>query len=352
MKVISARNVNDALPMGVHLLRTEGVRRDSRNGPVVVYPGPVCTIYQRPLERVLRYPQRDANPFFHLFESMWMLAGRDDVRSVARYVSRMKTYSDDGKTLHGAYGKRWRGWFTGIDPEGWFKVDQLQWAIKRLRKDPNDRRVVIGMWDPGVDPLVADGGGRDVPCNTQLYLWVSDEGSVCMTVMCRSNDMIWGAYGANAVHFSYLLEHVACSLQRPVGAMWQISNNYHAYVDKLEALGELDPDQPYSSNPEWTASPVPLHQGDLTVFDQDLAMLLDEDVSLGLRTAWLRKVFIPVIRAHEAYKDKADPERHEKAIEIVAQCRAPDWRLACTEWLERRRAEAQRAADDGVKHEP
>ena len=32
---------------------------------------------------------------------------------------------------------------------------------------------------------------------------------LCMTVCNRSNDMLWGAYGANVVHMSMLQEFVA-----------------------------------------------------------------------------------------------------------------------------------------------
>ena len=52
-----------------------------------------------PCERVLLYPERNANPFFHLYESLWMLAGRNDVAGPARYAKNMNNYSDNGVTL-------------------------------------------------------------------------------------------------------------------------------------------------------------------------------------------------------------------------------------------------------------
>jgi hypothetical protein len=314
-----------------------------------MYPAPVTTVYERPLERVLISPLRDANPFLHLFEAAWMLGGREDVASVATYASQMRKYSDDGKRLHGAYGKRWRGWFLLQDGKDAAILDQLTWAIDRLKTDPNDRRVVIGMWDAAIDPCVASLGGKDVPCNTHCYVSVGGDGRVNLTICCRSNDMIWGAYGANAVHFSYLLEYIACALGRPVGTMTQVSNNYHAYVEVLDKIRELPPTQPYGKD-EYGPSSYPLFTNS-EHFDQDLAMLLDERVSLGLRTPWLRKVLVPVIRAHEAYRLKGDPQRFEKALEIIEQCKAPDWRVACREWLQRRQAKAERAKDDGVQHD-
>ena len=79
MHVIRARNVQEALVVGLQDLRRYGVERESRNGPVVVFPEPVTTVCERPEERVLFHCERDANPFFHLFEALWMLAGRNDL---------------------------------------------------------------------------------------------------------------------------------------------------------------------------------------------------------------------------------------------------------------------------------
>ena len=74
MKVIDTRNVNTALRWALPELLKEGVEEPSRNGLVLVMPTPVTTVYQRPQERVVFSPERNANPFFHLMESLWMLA--------------------------------------------------------------------------------------------------------------------------------------------------------------------------------------------------------------------------------------------------------------------------------------
>ena len=80
MKVIHARNVNDAVVKGAELLKAGGLTQDSRAGGTLEYPEPVCTVYERPLERVLFDAIRDANPFFHLMEALWMLAGPQGCR--------------------------------------------------------------------------------------------------------------------------------------------------------------------------------------------------------------------------------------------------------------------------------
>ena len=79
MRVLEMRNVHCALPRALQELERVGQARESRNGPVIVFPDPVTTVYAKPCERVMFWSERDANPAFHLYEALWMLAGRDDV---------------------------------------------------------------------------------------------------------------------------------------------------------------------------------------------------------------------------------------------------------------------------------
>lgn len=341
---IDARNVNYALHEGAKLIRSQGIQSPSRNGPVLVAPGPVCTTYEKPDERVLLHPARDANPFFHLYESLWMLAGRNDLAPVAEFVSNIRQYSDDGgKTQPGAYGYRWRKHFNH---------DQIAWAVERFRKDPNDRRVVIQMWDANTDIPAADAGGKDVPCNL-IALPAIRDGKLDLTVFCRSNDMVWGAYGANAVHFSFLQEYLARVLGLPVGRYYQISNNFHAYLTTLDKAGVDWPWGPISGDPYTTGAvrPFPLADGVLNKqeFKEDLGMFMEEPARVGIRTRFLTRIALPMVMAHRCWKK----ERNVGAsLEILQQmpewC---DWRAAAELWLLNRQKKLQKAMDDGVNHE-
>ena len=236
--ILKVRNVNQAFVEGMWWLKVAGLRETSRNGTVVVAPGPVLTEYSHPTERILWHPKRDANPVFHLLESLWMLAGRNDVATLLPFNANMGNYAEPDGYIHGAYGRRWRGHFL---------VDQLYAIIQMLERDKDSRRAVLAMWDANVD-LAAD--KRDLPCNTHAYFDLRD-GVLNMTVCCRSNDMVWGAYGANAVHFSILQEVLAHALGAPVGVYRQFSNNFHIYInnpqarelfDTIEATPAPDPD--------------------------------------------------------------------------------------------------------------
>lgn len=334
---IEARGVNQALHFGLQLLHNHGERTGSRNGPVIVAPGPVITSYAHPRERVLLSPIRDANPFFHLYEALWMLDGRDDVAPLTQYVKRMQDFSDDGNTLHGAYGFRWRHRFNR---------DQLEWVIKVLQDDPSSRRAVIAMWSPDSDMDMVEVGGKDVPCNTHLYVWIADQ-KVHMTVCCRSNDIIWGAYGANAVHFSFLLEYFACALGLNTGRMYQLSNNFHAYANVFEKTLPLTSRQfvdPYVGAVQPVETSLPLFDGSRHTFNRELRYFLE-----GVKSSepFLNRVAAPIFYAHMQYRLGRDKKAMvgtelEDILDTLHPVKevAPDWHAACSQWMVRHKEPA------------
>jgi len=356
VRVINVRNVHQALPRALQILDDVGVRRDSRNGPVVMVPGGVTTVYEKPCERVVFWSQRDANPAFHLYESLWMLAGRNDIAPLVRYAKNMTQFSDDGKTQHGAYGHRWLHW--GHVPGGW---SQLAVIARRLKEDPEDRRCVLQMWDPDKD---LDRPGKDVPCNTTATFQRDAEGRLDLTVFCRSNDIIWGAYGANAVHMSMLLEYMANWIGCSVGTYTQVSVNWHAYVDKYEELDRLPRPGigPVSAGPyatgevECTTLTGDIQQVDRLIND----LLINADMGFGNPPFLTIKgpikgwpwVFYCVLRAHHKWRILAAPKRYIEALaalnEVPYECSAADWIVAMREWIMRRH-DAWKTKMEGAK---
>ena len=171
---LKVRNVNEAFYKLVETFAEESrnrtvpvIKKDSRNGKVLMIDEPVTITYSHPRERVLFNIERDANPFFHLYEALWMLAGRNDVESVAYYAKQMREYSDDGKRLNGAYGYRWRkatvdaGLSTHVELTS---VDQLDVIVAHLKTNPTSRRAVLSMWNVEDDLLKIGGYGNRIRC--------------------------------------------------------------------------------------------------------------------------------------------------------------------------------------------
>jgi hypothetical protein len=453
------RNVNMAFKDLVRSIwlgsRTDGpfqgqinVRKESsRNGPVLVIDEPVLITYTHPQERVLFNKERDANPFFHLYEALWMLAGRNDVASVGYYAKQMYEYSDDGKTLNGAYGYRWRNFVNSHDrmqPN----IDQLAILIAHLKSNPTSRRAVLQMWNIQNDLLKIGGYGnrirckkchgtggvpilegfededktascpvcngtswidepasKDTCCNLSVMFSLRDKietvpnsrtyspytdpnlpACTCadwgmmgclpscqrqqyidkkmqgesevvtgkfldMTVTNRSNDMIWGLLGANVVHFSFLLEYMAAHLGVDIGKYHHFSNNVHVYVETnsgfrpKEWLCEYEAadnsswmyynpwDRPKTMIMDLVKDPIQ--------FDRELPRIVEAfsgseteafPSAMGWEEPFFENVAKPMFSTFKCYKIKD----YRSAKEWAAKIKADDWRIACTQWLERR----------------
>lgn len=346
MHVIISRNVNDAFVKGLTLLKEYGEEQNSRAGKVRVMSTPVTTVYQNPTERVLFHSKRDANPFFHLMEALWMLAGRHDATWLDQFVKDFSSrFAEDDGIQHGAYGYRWRNHFDleGGGSEEWLP-DQLETIIKLLKSNPDDRRIVLTMWDPAAD---LGQSKRDIPCNTHLYFRVRqvhyERGmsqddrvgpALDMTVCCRSNDAIWGAYGANAVHFSVLQEYVAARVGAVVGAYYQVSNNFHAYADVLDKI-ELD--APLSRSYDGAdrgPAPTPL-VAHPSAFDHDLSLFFGHEWTdvAPYSNPFFAQVAVPMRLAYELWRFGARAGAFSQVRTMPPRC---DWRWAAEAWILRR----------------
>ncbi len=351
---IVAHNVNDAYSQAIskmrHLVATL-TPKPSRAGDTVEALNPVVTRYISPEECVLWDAKRDANPFFHLFEALWMLAGRNDVAFLNTYSKQIAGYVDNGKGVqHGAYGHRWRQWFG---------VDQLDVLVQHLKADPMSRRAVLQMWDPrgdlfevGAEVVTYDGigqehkepiyrlaSGKDMPCNTSAYFSLRS-GCLDMMVSNRSNDIILGCYGANAVHFSILQQYMAHRLGADVGTYTQVSFNWHTYLktwqDKVEQ-GEgapvWAPSRDYYQSGQAQPVAVDFTDKELLSF---LEMVEANAPARVFESAFLHLVATPMARAHMMWQR----DRKEALAYITAFCDTntlvPDWLLAAKLWMERR----------------
>lgn len=324
---IEADNVNEAFFEACWLFRGEAntIKEETRNGPALVLCQPLVTTLRRPTERVLFLPKRDANPFFHLMEGIWMLAGRNDVAWVEQFVKRMRSFSDDGKTLAGAYGYRWVNFFG---------FDQLQMIVDLLRNDPGTRRAVLAMWSPEADLAQQ---GKDVCCNLTVTFDIR-EGRLNAYINNRSNDVIWGLLGANAVHFSMLLEYVAGCLQVPVGRMTTFSVNAHMY-EKLDGLGELLrlPELQNRYAGIYGLSPYPMFTTGVSKmdFDEDIRLFMGNALTRATaeyHTPFFAEVVSPIWQTWITKQFAGNAA----ALVVAQQIRADDWRIAITSWLERR----------------
>lgn len=300
------------------LMRTDGwVYQESRNGPVKTHPGPLTLTVLHPRERVLFNPVRNCNPFFHLVECAWMLGGRSDVRPLIPFNKRMAEFAEDNGMIHGAYGFRWAGHFG---------PNQLISAYTTLKNYPDSRHAVIAMWDPQSDN---EQGLRDRPCNIAITFRIIDN-RLHMFVFNRSNDIMWGMLGANVVHMTVLQEVMAARLGVGMGHYTVMTSNAHFYVEKHDLKAQRDAALTYYDRyGDPNVSYYDIKFPDMSFWDIRSACSAALETRKAPEGTWLADVVCP---AMEAYLDRSNG-----CLDKVQLIKAPDWRIACHEWLLRNR---------------
>lgn len=281
----------------------------------------------RPTERLLFVPGRNNNVFATIAESVWVLAGRNDLSYLTPYLERAPQFSDDGgKTWRAAYGPRLRDW-NG--------TDQLAEIAKLLRRDPNTRRAAITLFDPDRDFVESN----DIPCNNWLH-FIARDGHLNLNVSARSTDIWWGFSGINAFEWSLLLEMMAHWVGLDVGHLGFFTSSLHLYdrhYKQAEVVLGSD------SIPSYPAVDSPRFATPWEQFDSELAswMKLEEQLRTGtdldtidnnLRDPLMR-AYIQMIDLYWTFKRAGDSKPVRRKLE---QLGTTDLRLAATQFIEHR----------------
>lgn len=106
--------------------------------------------------------------YAHMFgEAAWILSGNNKLQPLLKDCPRMSEFSDDGRTLRGAYGPPFK--------------QQLKYVIKSLTDDAGTRQAVMTLWRPSPRK------SKDIPCTVSLQ-WLIRYGYIHCVVYMRSSD--------------------------------------------------------------------------------------------------------------------------------------------------------------------
>lgn len=196
------------------------------------------TEIKNPYRRICGNNNRNLNVFFLLAEALWIFRGEKDVETLKIFNSRMSDYSDNGKVFHAPYGFRLRNYGVhSLDlPQNHTEenkhnismlgFDQMLAGLKMLEKNPQDRRVVMSIWNPELD---LDVNTKDIPCNDILMFKIRDR-KLHTTIANRSNDLHWGLT-TNVFQFSFMSEIMSNILDIQLGSQTHNSQSLHIYLE-------------------------------------------------------------------------------------------------------------------------
>lgn len=196
-------------------------------------------IIAQPRERVCFAPARRPNIVFHFAETLWYLAGSDELEHIAYYAPSMWQLMPESRHVTGtAYGPR----IFGIDGFG-----SSQWQrVRRLlaSDDPDSKRACIQVFDSAE---LAVGGNADVACTLALQ-FIRRSGRLHLTAYMRGNDALRGTL-SDVFSFTFLQELMARSLGVELGDYCHVVGSMHVNDDDAPRVREILAEQMLSGHP-------------------------------------------------------------------------------------------------------
>ncbi|CAI2552817.1 Thymidylate synthase [Apilactobacillus kunkeei] len=230
-------------------------------------------IISHPSERIILLHNRGNNIFALIAETIWVLAGHNDMEYLQRYLPRAVDFSDDGKIWRAAYGPRLRNWHG---------VDQFKSVISRIKEDKNTKRAVMSIFDPEIDYV----DSLDIPCNNWLH-FMNRDNKLNLDVAVRANDAIWGFGGINTFEWSVLLQCMSYWTNDKVGHMNWYTGTIHLYSRHYKKAGNIlknniNPKTIYDFDVPTLKFNTPFEKFDImleNIFNLEKNMRNDKDIS-------------------------------------------------------------------------
>ena len=203
-------------------------------------------------------------------ELLWFLRGDTNIAYLRdNKVSIWDEWADAEGNLGPVYGHQWRRW-QGADGQ---EVDQMQWLLDEIRRNPDSRRLVISAWNVADLPKMAL-----QPCHALFQFYVAD-GKLSCQLYQRSADIFLGV-PFNIASYALLTHMVAQACDLGVGDFVHTLGDAHLYSNHLEQARE-----------QLTRTPRPLPRLSLNAGVRDLFAFRYEDVGVEAYDPW------PAIRA-------------------------------------------------------
>ncbi len=160
-----------------------------------------------------------------IYELLWFLKGDTNIHYLQEHnVHIWDEWADENGNLGPVYGSQWRNW----DDKG---IDQIKNVIETLKKNPNDRRMIVTAWNPAQVPNMAL-----PPCHMMFQFYVANNKLSCMLYQ-RSCDMFLGV-PFNIASYALLTMMIAHVCGFELGEFVHTLGDTHIYHNHFEQVKE------------------------------------------------------------------------------------------------------------------
>lgn len=167
-----------------------------------------------------------------IYELLWFLKGDTNVKYLQDHGVRIwNEWADENGELGPVYGSQWRNW----NGEG---IDQISQVIETLKKNPNDRRMIVSAWNVG---KIAE--MHLPPCHMMFQFYVAENKLSCLLYQ-RSCDMFLGV-PFNIASYALLTMMVAQVCGYEAGEFIHTLGDTHIYHNHFEQVREQLSHTPY-----------------------------------------------------------------------------------------------------------
>jgi len=169
-----------------------------------------------------------------IHELLWFLKGDTNIGYLKDNQVRIwDEWADANGDLGPVYGKQWRSWATADGRE----IDQMQWLVEEIRRNPDSRRLVVSAWNVGELSQMAL-----MPCHNLFQFYVAD-GRLSCQLYQRSGDIFLGV-PFNIASYALLTHMVAQATGLGVGDFVHTLGDAHLYSNHYEQAREQLSRQP------------------------------------------------------------------------------------------------------------
>lgn len=167
-----------------------------------------------------------------IYELLWFLKGDTNVKYLQEHGVRIwNEWADENGDLGPVYGSQWRNW----NGEG---IDQIAEVIEKLKKTPNDRRMIVSAWNVGKIAQM-----HLPPCHMMFQFYVANNKLSCMLYQ-RSCDMFLGV-PFNIASYALLTMMIAQVCGYELGEFIHTLGDTHIYHNHFDQVREQLSRTPY-----------------------------------------------------------------------------------------------------------